>query len=291
MVRQRLGLLAVLAVIAVIATMALAVACTDDAPADVDESSAAADVALAEALTAVSAATAQLSSSMQQAQSAEAEGGILVTGEGRLSVEPDLAVLSIGIEAQAETVSQARTDAAEAMSRVVGAVKARGLSDADIQTTSFDIRPEYRYEEIERDGSYVSRRTLMGYVVSNFASIKVRDLEAVGPLIDDVAEAGGDLARINGIRFTVEDPKPFMEELRREAFEEARAKTEQLAELAGVTLGQALSVSESPASDGFTGANFGLREFVFSDSESLTPISGGETELRLTVIARFAIEP
>ena len=288
MIRQRLGLLAVVAGVAVIG---LAVACTDDAPAEVDESSAAADVALAEALSAVSAATAQLTSSLQQAQSAEAERDILVTGEGRLSVKPDLAVLNIGVEARAETVSQARSDAAEAMSRVVAAVKTFGLSDADIQTTSFSIRPEYQYEEVERDGSFVSRRKLVGYVVGNLASIKVRDLDAVGSVIDDVAEAGGDLARINGISFTVEDPEPFMEELRGEAFEEARAKAEQLAGLAGVTLGQALSISESAASDGLPGSelNF-LRQTVAFDFES-SPISGGETELRLTVRARFAIEP
>ena len=261
----------------------LAVACTDDS-SDFEE-------AVMQELTVISATTDQLSQSSEQAQSASADGGILVTGEGHLSVEPDLAMVYIGIEAQSEAVSQARTDAAEAMSRVAAAVRARGLSDADIQTVSFDIRPEYRYEEIEQDGSYVARRKFVGYVVSNFASIKVRDLDAVGPVIDDVAEAGGDLARIDGVSFTVEDPNPFMEELRREAFEEAKAKAEQLADLAGVRLGQAQSISESVASDGLTGTTFGLREFAFLDSESITPISGGETELRLTVIARFDIEP
>ncbi len=280
MKRKRLGLLALFAVM-VIAT--LTVACTDDSSAVED--------AMMDELSAISAATDQLSQSLEQAQSAAGDGGILVTGEGRLSVEPDLAVLNIGIEAQSETVSQARTDAAGAMSRVVAAVKARGLADADIQTTSFDIRPEYHYEEVEQDGSYVSRRKLVGYVVSNFASIKVRDLDAVGPVIDDVAEAGGDLARINGISFTVEDPKPFMEELRREAFQEARAKAEQLAGLAGVTLGQVLSISESGASDGLPGSDLDfLRQMVAYDFET-SPISGGETELRLTVRARFAVEP
>ncbi len=282
MIRQRLGLLAVLAAVAV---MGLAVACTDDSSAVED--------AMMEELSAISATTDQLSQSLAQAQSAAADsdGGILVTGEGRLSVEPDLAVLNIGIEAQSETVSQARTDAAQAKSRVVAAVKTRGLSDKDIQTTSFNIRPEYRYEEIERDGSYVSERKLVGYVVSNFAMIKIRDLDAVGPIIDDVAEAGGDLARINGISFTVEDPKPFMEELRREAFEEAKAKAEQLAGLAGVTLGHALSISESAAADGLPGSDLDfLRQIAAYDYES-SPISGGETELRLTVRVRFALEP
>ena len=138
----------------------------------------------------------------------------------------------------------------------------------------------------------MSKRKLVGYVVSNFTSIKVRDLDAVGPVIDDVAEAGGDLTRINGISLTVEDPKPFMDGLRSEAFEEARAKAEQLAGLAGVTLGRALSISESGAPDGLPGSDFDfLRQVAAYDFESGTSISGGETELRLTVRARFAIEP
>ena len=127
-------LLSLSALFAVIVTATLAVACTDDS-SDFEE-------AVMEELTAISATTDQLSQSLDQEQSAADDEGILVTGEGRLSVEPDLAEVSIGIEAQAETVSQARTDAAEAMSRVVAAVKARGLSDADIQTMSFNIRPE-----------------------------------------------------------------------------------------------------------------------------------------------------
>ena len=281
MIRQRSGLFAVLAAVAM---MTLVVACSDDSSGVED--------AIMEELAAISATNAQLSMSLEQAQSADSDGGILVTGEGRISVEPDLAMVNVGIEAQAETVSQARTEAAEAMARVVAAVEARGLSDADIQTASFNIRQEYQYEDIERNGSYVSERRLVGYLVSNFASIKVRDLDSVGPVIDDVAEAGGDLTRIHGISLTVEDPKPFMEELRREAFEDARDKAEQLAALAGATLGEALSISEYGAADGLPGPDVAfLRQFVAYDYETSTSISGGETELRLTVTAQFAIEP
>ena len=281
-------LLGVLAMLVASAAMTLAVACSGDSRADVDEtSSAATSAAVVEALTAVSAATAQMSSSMAQAQPSGAQSGILVSGEGRVSVEPDLAIINIGVEAQAETVAEARADAAGAMSSVVAAVKGRGLSDADIQTTSFNIWPQYQYEEIERDGRRVNRQVLVGYTVSNSAAIKVRDLSALGPIIDEVAEAGGDFTRINGVSFTVEDTKPFMNDLREAAFEEAEAKAGQLADLAGVELGQAMFISEGVATPDVVRSDLAFRAVAMESSA--TPISAGETELSLTISALFGI--
>ena len=277
-----------LAMLAASAAMTLAVACGEDSRADVDEtSSAATSAAVVEALTAVSAATAQMSSSMAQPQPSGGQTGILVNGEGRVSVEPDLAIVNIGVEAQAETVAEARADAAGAMSSVVAAVKGRGLSDADIQTTSFNIWPQYQYEEIERDGRRVNRQVLVGYTVSNSAAIKVRDLGTIGPIIDEVAEAGGDFTRINGVSFTVEDTKPFMDDLREAAFEEAEAKASQLANLAGVELGQAMFISEGVATPDAVRSDLAFRA-VAKESRA-TPISAGETELSLTISALFGI--
>ena len=287
-VRKMRRILGVLAMLVASAAMTLAVACSGDSRADVDEtSSAATSAAVVEALTAVSAATAQMSSSMAQAQPSGGQTGILVSGEGRVSVEPDLAIVNIGVEAQAETVAEARGDAAGAMTGVVAAVRNRGLSDADIQTTSFNIWPQYQYEEIERDGRRVNRQVLVGYTVSNSAAIKVRDLSALGPIIDEVAEAGGDFTRINGVSFTVEDTKPFMDDLRAAAFEEAEAKASQLADLAGVELGQAMFISEGAATPDVVRSDLAFRA-VAMESKA-TPISAGETELRLTISALFGI--
>ena len=281
-------ILALLAMLAASAAMTVAIACGEDSRAEVEgASSAATNTAMMEALTAVSAATAEMSISMAQAQPSGGQTGILVSGEGRVSVEPDLAIVNIGVEAQAETVAEARADAAGAMFSVVAAVKGRGLSDADIQTTSFNIWPKYQYEEIERDGRSVNRQVLVGYTVSNSAAIKVRDLSALGPIIDEVAEAGGDFTRINGVSFTVEDTKPFMNDLREAAFEEAKAKAGQLADLAGVELGQAMFISEGVATPDVVRSDLAFRAMAMESSA--TPISAGETELRLTISALFGI--
>ena len=78
--------------------------------------------------------------------------------------------------------------AASAMAAIVDAVKAYGVDDRDIQTRSFNIWPEYEFPEVSEGGRRVRRQVLVGYRISHPATIKVRDLDAVGDIIDDVAD-------------------------------------------------------------------------------------------------------
>ena len=88
-----------------------------------------------------------------------AQTGIRVTGQGQVSIEPDLALLNLGVDARAGTVADARQQAASAMSRIVEALTSHQVADKDIQTTSFNIMPQYDY----RDG----KQNLIGYIVNN----------------------------------------------------------------------------------------------------------------------------
>ncbi len=217
-----------------------------------------------------------------------AAAGISVTGQASVSVEPDLALLTVGVETMAETVAEARAEAAGAMDAVVNAVKAHGLEDKDIQTQSFNIWPRYEYPEVMSGGMITNKQTLVGYTVSNMSRIKVRNLDAVGAVIDDAAEAGGDATRIHGIDFTIEDPKPFMAELREEAVADARAKAERLASLSGVELGALVYMNEGGAIPP-PGPLYREAGLMMADAGS-TSISGGELELTLSVQALYAIE-
>ena len=217
------------------------------------------------------------------------DGGIWVTGQASISVDPDLVLLNVGVEATAETVAEARGQAADAMDAIVAAVKANGLEDKDVQTLSFNIWPQYEYPEVEENGVRVRKQTLVGYTINNTARIKIRDVDAVGTIIDDVAE--GDHTRINGIQFSIEDPKPFMTDLREQAVEDAEAKAEHFATLTDVEVGNLLFISE-------VGSGVDVRDFVQLEARAMmaaaaapaTSISGGELELSLSVQAVFAIE-
>ena len=216
--------------------------------------------------------------------------GIWVHGQGKLSLVPDLALLNLGVETTAKTVSKARNEAAKAMNAIIEAARRHDLSERDVQTTSFNVYPEYRYQEVTRNGMRINERILIGYRVNNSAVVKIRDMEKVGPIIDDVADAGGNATRINGISFTVEDTSSHQQQLRQQAVEQAVTNANHFAALTGVNLGKLIYITESgsPSSQArdFAGDGF-LRAAEFAPT---TPISGGELDLTMTVQAAFAIE-
>ena len=219
-----------------------------------------------------------------------AESGIWVSGTGTVSVAPDLAVLTVGVEARASTVREALADAANAMTSIVSTLEAEGVASADIQTRAFSITPQYTWRErTDDEGGRYSERVLTGYIVNNRATVRLRDLDRVGEMVDLVAGAGGDLTRIEGVSFTVQDPEPHRAEAREAAVDQARAKAEQFARDAGVTLGQVLVVAEGggavPAPRAF--AESAALSFA---ADASTPISEGELEIRATVQMVFAIE-
>ncbi len=234
-------------------------------------------------------APAQISASLQQ-QSENQQTGIWVTGQGVLVLDPDLAVLNVGVEAMADTVAEARGQAADAMDAIVAALKARGIENSDIQTQYFSIYPRYEWMEVFEEGYRGGKQVLVGYTVSNSASVKIRDLEAVGEIIDDVANAGGDATRINGIYFTVEDPQQFMAELREIAVNDAIAKAQQFADLTGVELGRLTFIAELGGSAPVVKQLAAPQAAGLAFDAASTPISGGESTLMLTVQAGFAIQ-
>ena len=147
--------------------------------------------------------------------------GITVTGSGSVSVEPNLAIMNIGVEVLAKTVNVARLAAAEAMDSVTDTLQDEGVGDTDVQTRRFNISPRYDYEEIIVAGRHTGKQVLTGYVVNNSAIVKIRDLENVGHIVDRAADAGVDLVRIEGISFTVENDELYLSTLRRQAVEDA----------------------------------------------------------------------
>ena len=165
------------------------------------------------------------------------QDGIWVTGMGEVTAIPDVAIISLGVEARATTVAEAQAQAAEAMDAVMDVLNDYGVASKDIKTQYYSIYPVRRWDD--------GKETLIGYRVSNTVTVKIRKIEDTGGIIDAVTSAGGDYTRINGISFTVDDPDAYKVEAREEAMADAKAKAEQLAQLAGVTLGKPTYIAES----------------------------------------------
>ena len=207
--------------------------------------------------------------------------GIAVSGAGSAFGEPDVAALSLGVEAEATGVAEARSQAAEAMDAMLAALKEGGVASEDIQTTRFSVQPRYDFTE--------RRQILVGFTVNNTVTAKIRSIDDTGELIDAAIEAGGDLARINSLRFTIDDPSALEDEARLEAMSDARSKAETLAQAAGVTLGAPRSISEFAGAVPiqFDGAEFSR---LVADQAAATSIELGELEVRVDVQLVYDLE-
>ena len=207
--------------------------------------------------------------------------GINVSGIGSVFGEPDVAILTLGVEAQADSVGEARSMAADAMDAMLTVLKEGGVEDSDIQTTRFSVEPRYNFRDGEQE--------LIGFFVNNLVTVKIRDIDETGTLIDDVVEAGGDLTRVQNLRFTIDDPEELQQEARRLAMENAKSKAETLADAGGVELGPPRSISES---GGFSPIAFGERAFLsdFDAAGASTSIEIGELEVQIQVQVVYGLD-
>ena len=213
--------------------------------------------------------------------------GIWVDGVGVVSAPPDLAELDLGVSATADTVSEARDSAAEAMTAIVASLIGGGVAPADIRTRHISIQPQYDWQEVIDEGIRRSERVLTGYQVSNTVIVRVRDLDSVSEILDGAVAAGGDVVRVNGINFRIEDTTALAKEARELAVADALAKAGELASYSGVNLGRMVFLSETSAQPVFAERTFAA---VASDAAVSTPISPGEQEVRVTVRAVFDIQ-
>jgi uncharacterized protein YggE len=208
--------------------------------------------------------------------------GIWVSGEGKVTAVPDVAILNLGVQAQAASVADAQSQAAEAMDKVMTALKDGGVTEKDIQTQSFNIQQLTRYDD------KTQQQVVIGYQVNNTVTAKIRDVDNAGEVIDAAAAEGGDLTRINSIGFTVDDPKPFQEQARQQAVADAAAKAKQLADTAGVKLGKPLYITESSYLPGPI-----YRDATMSAEGApkvTTPVSPGEMEITVNVQIAYEID-
>ena len=217
----------------------------------------------------------------------DSNGGITVSGSATISVEPDLAILDMGVEAFGKTVSFARSDAAIAMDAIVSSLKSEGVLEKDIQTQRLNISPKYEWQEISIGSQVTNKQVLTGYSVSNYVRVKIRDLDHVGKIVDSASESGGDFVRVNGISFNLEDTYNLMPQLREQAVQNAFMKADEYASAAGLRLGSITSLSEVGSSSPSSAIGNQMRAM---SALIESPISGGELQVSLTVLAVFGID-
>ena len=206
--------------------------------------------------------------------------GITVVGMGKASGTPDVANVDVGVETQADTVQQAVADNKAKMTRLLDTLKELGIADKDIQTTNYGV---YTQQQSVPDGKGMGPTT---YHVNNQVNVTVRDVTTLGDVLDKVVAAGAN--NIYGVNFSVADTSKLQADARAKAFADAKERAESLAKLAGVTLGDVVSVSEVIGSNPiYEGARMAAATGLGGGG---APIQPGELEVNMSVQVTFAIK-
>ena len=207
--------------------------------------------------------------------------GITVVGVGKASGAPDVAKISVGVATQADTVQQAVAENKAKMTLLLDALKALGVADKDIQTSNYSVYTE-RQSVPSPEGKGAVGPTI--FHVNNQVNVTVRDVNKLGDALDKTVAAGAN--NIYGISFSVDDPTKLQADARTEAIADAKARAESLAKLAGVTLGDVVSVSEVIGS---SVPMYDARAAMGMGGGG-TPVQPGELEVSMSIQVTFAIK-
>ncbi len=202
-----------------------------------------------------------------------------VNGLGQVNLTPDIAYIYIGVHTEGATASDAVDSNKNQTTSVISAIKKAGVDEKDIRTTNFSIWPSQQYGP---DGAVSG--TI--YMVDNTVYVTVRDLNGLGDLLDSVIGAGAN--SINSIQFDVADKSEALKEARTKAVEDAKSQAKELADAAGVSLGEIQSISfyENTAypTDMGKGGGGGY------DAAASVPIQPGQLTIAVTVSVAYSIK-
>jgi uncharacterized protein YggE len=184
---------------------------------------------------------------------------ITVSDSAEVYAKPDLATTTATVVSDSNTVATALKDNTDKMNKITDFLKFQKIEDKDMKTTSFNIYPRYEYPA----PSY--KRIFVGYEITQSLLIKIRNLEAVGTIIDGVTKAGAN--EMSDLQFTIDKPDDLKNQARQGAIQKAKAKAEALASQLGVGLVRVSGFSEN---DGTT------PPIYYMDKSAVVGLGGGE---------------
>jgi uncharacterized protein len=206
---------------------------------------------------------------------------VVTTGEGVVKRAPDRAWVTIAAENRAQSPKEAQRLNAEAMNAVNTRLKALGIPADAIQTTMFDLQPEFDYVQ--------GKQRLRGYVARNQVQVKVDGLPKLGEIIASAVTEGA--TNISGVRFDLQDRDAAEREALRLAVADARRRADAAARGADMSVDKVVRIEEQ-------------REFIPPPPRPMmmagraemvqqapsVPIEAGEIEIRVRVSLTAAIK-
>lgn len=207
----------------------------------------------------------------------ESPGRLTVTGEGRIAAVPDMATIRLGALHEDKTAARALAANSAAVAATIAELTAAGIERRDIQTSGLNLSPRW-----SRGQDSMGPDRITGFVASNQVTVRVRELDRLGAVLDAVVAAGANT--FHGLTFGLQDPAPLMDEARDAAVADARRKAERMAAAADVGLGPLVRMEET----GDPAPQPVMMEMARTASADV-PVAEGEVEVRARVTMVYAI--
>ena len=202
---------------------------------------------------------------------------LTMTGTGDATAVPDQLSFGFGVTLTRTDLGSALDAASATMDRVLGSLAKYDVAKADVQTTGLSMSPVYDYHPYDP-------RTIIGYRVTQRASVLVKDLKNGGRAVAAVVAAGGDEVRVSNLRLLVGDPDAATSRARDAAVADAKAKAEQYADASGQSLGEVLTLREVRVKPLPTPARELRLQFGLTDTAArAVPIRAGKERTAVTV--------
>lgn len=223
---------------------------------------------------------------------------VTISGEGEVFAVPDVAQFSFTVETEAQTMEAAQAENAETINAIIAYLEDEAdIEDRDVKTTGYNSYPRYEWRNapVEVDGGveYLfnnnnNQRVLVGYVVTQSVSVKVRDTEEAGTVLAEISSRGA--TNVSGLNFTIDDQDELELEARGLAIKDARKKAEVLARQLGVKVVGVVSFYE----EDYYGYGYGGDRMMAMDAvEQSAPVAPelpvGENQIRSRVSVTFEI--
>jgi len=205
---------------------------------------------------------------------------ITITGEGKVFVKPDVALISVGVKTEEKKSVDAVNKNNEKMNAIIKAVKELGVEEKDIKTSAYNLYPVYDYRE--------SGRVFIGYSLNQQINVKIRNFDKISDILDKATSEGAN--SISDLQFTIDDLEIARAIAREEAIEKAKAKAIVLANQAGFKIVKLVNISEGYSSTPQPlYSSKGGAGIMMEDSSIAPTIETGQSEINTIVYLTYRV--
>ena len=212
-----------------------------------------------------------------QAQDAKLVPQINVSGEGKIKVTPDKAIINFGIENIGKDATTVKKINDETVDKVLTFIKKFGIPVSDFQTTQVSLNRTYDYDKKKYNFQAVQSIT-----------ITLKELSKYDALLMGLVDNG--INTITNVTFESSKIEDLKSDARKLAMKEAKRKAEDYVSVLAQKVGKAILISDTDAQTYYPQPMYKTMAFASEDASTKQTVAVGEIEISATVTVSFVLE-